>query len=162
IELESLRIEQISFLGSQYSLELSLGQFIQLKAIAYGLPYLTQLGLYSLWKDDINLEELFQQAIRGTGIYADHLQRLLWTLEQDTQLASSFNQVLQAEDAVEIELLPAFKLESLGLVKLQGNRATPTCDLYSQYFRDRLNKLQLLTTKMQDLDLNVFWVVGCA
>ena len=139
IELHSLTVEQVKFLSIQYGLNLSSEQISQLIEMVCGQPYLIQLGLYSLSKDQLSLAELFQQAHQGIGIYADHLQRLLWTLEQDLKLAAAFNQVLQATEAVELELLPAFQLESLGLAKLQGNRAKPACDLYVHYFRDRLN-----------------------
>ena len=139
IELNYLSAKQIKELSLQYSLQLSAQEANRLLDITCGQPYLTQLGLYSLWQDKISLAELSQQATKGTGIYASHLQRLLWTLEQNTELASSFNRVLQAEDFVEIELLPGFKLESLGLVELQGNQAKSACSLYTKYFRDRLS-----------------------
>ena len=31
-----------------------------------------------------------------------------------------------------------YELESMGLVKIQGNKVTPRCELYRLYFRDRL------------------------
>jgi hypothetical protein len=39
---------------------------------------------------------------------------------------------------VELDAELAFKLDSMGLVQLQGNEAIPRCDLYRNYFRDRL------------------------
>jgi AAA-like domain len=139
IELEPFSTEQVEYLAQQYDLELSSTTIEQLMTISNGQPYLVQLGLYALWQDNVSLTEILHQAIEGTGIYANHLQRLLWTLQQDLSLAEAFTQVLQASDPVEVELLPAFKLESLGLVELQGNRATPSCALYAEYFLDRLN-----------------------
>ena len=108
-------------------------------AIANGHPYLIQLGLYSLWSQNISLDELLQQATKDAGIFADHFRRLMWTLKQDSKLAKSLAQVVQASHPVELELLPAFKLESMGLVLLQGNLAISSCDLYTQYFRDHLS-----------------------
>lgn len=138
IELKPFTVEQVQYLASRYGLNWSNQQTEQLMAIANGQPYLVQLGLYSLWQENISLEELWHKTNTATGIYADHLQRLLWTLEQDSLLASAFNQVIKALQPMELPLLQAFKLESLGLVQLQGNQASPSCALYTEYFRDRL------------------------
>lgn len=71
-------------------------------------------------------------------IYQEHLQYLLWNLEQEPQLWQAFAQVLQAAAPVELELITAFKLQSMGLVHLQDKHATVSCELYCRYFRDRL------------------------
>ena len=138
IELNKLTSEQTELLARQYDLNLSSDQLDWLLEMTCGQPYLTQLGLYSLWQDNITLDELARQGMEGTGIYGNHLQRLLWTLEQDERLKDSFAKVLQNSYPVEIELLQAFKLESLGLVELQSNQAVLSCNLYQKYFRDRL------------------------
>ncbi len=139
IELPIFTASQVNYLAQQYGLNWSNEKIVQLMEIANGQPYLIQWGLYSLWEHNISLTELLQQALNDTGIFADHFRRLLWTLKQDLNLARAFNQVVQATDPVELELLSAFKLESLGLVHLKGNQATPSCDLYTKYFRDRLS-----------------------
>ena len=139
IELKPFAEEQIEELATKYSLQWSRERSSELMAITNGQPYLVQLGLYSLWQNDIAIAKLLEQAISGVGIYANHLQRLLWTLEQDPKLASAFNLVLSATNPIELELVQAFKLESLGLVSLQGNQAIPSCTLYLKYFCDRLN-----------------------
>ena len=141
IELESFTAEQVEQLAQQYDLEWSSTDTQKLMAIANGQPYLIQLGLYALWHEEINLEQLLEEAVAGTGAYADHLQRLLWTLEKDPLLAEALNKVIEASGSVELELLQAFKLESLGLIELQGNQASSSCNLYTNYFRDRLQGL---------------------
>lgn len=138
IELKSFTAQQVEHLASRYNLNWSSQQTEQLMAIANGQPYLVQLGLYSIWQENISLEELWHKTNTATGIYADHLQRLLWVLEQDLKLASAFHQVIEASQPIELQLLQAFKLESLGLVRLQGNQASSSCALYTEYFRDRL------------------------
>ncbi|MBD0340939.1 MAG: AAA-like domain-containing protein, partial [Microcoleus sp. Co-bin12] len=37
--------------------------------------------------------------------------------------------------------MQAFKLDSLGLVKLHGNECVPRCELYRQYFRSHLSAI---------------------
>ena len=139
IELQPFTREQVEYLAQQYGLNWTREKTEQLMAIANGQPHLVQLGLYSLWQENISLEELLQKAATATGIFADHLRRQWWTLEQDPELTAAFAKVVQASHPVELELLPAFKLERLGLVSLQGNQATPSCALYTKYFRDRLS-----------------------
>ena len=139
IELPIFTASQVSYLAKQYGLNWSNEKIEQLMAIANGQPYLIQWGLYSLWEHNISLGELLQQALNDQGIFADHFRRLLWTLKQDPSLAKAFNQVVQATHPVELELLSAFKLESLGLVHLKSNQAIPSCDLYTKYFRNHLS-----------------------
>lgn len=138
IELKPFASKQVEYLAQQYGLNWSREQTEQLMAIANGQPYLVQLGLYSLWQENISLEELLSKAATTTGIFADHLRRQWWTLKQDEELTAAFAKVVQASQPVELELLLAFRLESLGLVNLQGNQAIPSCALYTKYFRDRL------------------------
>ncbi|HHP7229902.1 MAG TPA: AAA-like domain-containing protein [Xenococcaceae cyanobacterium] len=138
IDLKPFTSEQVADLALRYNLNWSQSKTEKLMAIANGQPYLVHLGLYHIWQSNISLEELLQTATTDTGVFADHLRRQWWALEQDDKLAAMFIKVVQASGAIELELLQAFKLESLGLVKLQGNQATPSCALYAQYFGDRI------------------------
>jgi hypothetical protein len=51
---------------------------------------------------------------------------------------AAFREVVEAGSWVKIESDRVFKLHSMGLVKLFGNEVMPRCDLYRQYFRDRV------------------------
>lgn len=44
-----------------------------------------------------------------------------------------------APELVPLEAIAAYKLESMGLVKLEENQATPSCELYRLYFREQLS-----------------------
>ncbi len=138
IELKPFTAEQVEDLAGRYALNWSRDETEQLMAIANGQPYLVQLALYSLWQENVTLEQLLPTATTAGGIFAEHLRRQWWTLTQAPELSTAFAQVVQASKPIELELLQAFKLESMGLVRLQGNQATPSCALYTQYFRDRL------------------------
>ena len=46
--------------------------------------------------------------------------------------------VIEASEPVTLEPIAAYRLESLGLLSLNKNQATPTCELYRQYFLDFL------------------------
>ncbi|MEM7594679.1 MAG: AAA-like domain-containing protein, partial [Cyanobacteria bacterium P01_A01_bin.83] len=43
-----------------------------------------------------------------------------------------------ADAPVKLPTITAYKLESIGLVKLNKNLVAPSCELYRLYFRDRL------------------------
>jgi hypothetical protein len=74
-----------------------------------------------------------------TEIYGDRLQRQLWNLQQQPDSLAAFVGVLKSSTPVELHLVDAFKLESMGLVNLQGNLATVSCELYRQYYGDRFS-----------------------
>lgn len=138
IELKPFTAEQVEDLAGRYGLDWSQKKTEQLMSLVNGQPYLVQLGLYALWQDNISLADLLLKATTS-GIFADHLRRQWWTLEQDPVLTLAFARVVQASAPVELQLLQAFKLESMGLVRLQGNLAAPSCALYAQYFSEHLS-----------------------
>jgi AraC-like DNA-binding protein len=140
IELRALTSEQVKDLAKQYDLDWSVQQAEQLIALVGGNPYLIQLGLYRIWHQDVTLEQLLQISPTSAGIYSDHLQQQLWNLRQHPDLAAAFRQVVMTQTPVELDLVQAFELQSMGLVNLQGNRAAPSCQLYAQYFRAYFSK----------------------
>ena len=144
IELRAFTSEQVQNLANRHGLDWSEPQTQQLMDLVGGYPYLIQLALYHLWHQDVTLEQLLQPEAIATGIYSDHLQRQLWNLQQNPELAVAFSNVVDATHPVELNLVHAFKLQSLGLVQLKGNQAVPSCNLYAQYFGNRLKNLASL------------------
>jgi hypothetical protein len=99
-----------------------------------GFPYLIRLALYQSSRLNIPLKTLLQDATTDRGIYQQHLQSLLWNIQQHPKLPDAFKQVLTAPIQLEIEV--AFKLKSLGLVHLVENQAIVSCELYREYLRN--------------------------
>ena len=62
------------------------------------------------------------------------------TLGKYSELANAFRQVILADAPVELPNIVAYKLESIGLVSLSGNLATPSRELYRLYFQQRLDQ----------------------
>jgi AAA-like domain len=62
----------------------------------------------------------------------------LWNLEQRPDLATAFGKVVTTATPITLEPIQEFQLIGMGLVHLQGNKVIPSCDVYRQYFRDRL------------------------
>ncbi|MGG6295931.1 AAA-like domain-containing protein [Leptolyngbya sp. AN02str] len=144
IELKAFTPEQVQTLAKRHGLDWDEAQTQQLMDLVGGYPYLIQLALYHLWHQDVTLEQLLQPEAIATGIYSEHLQRQLWNLQQSPELAVAFSRVASAVTPVELNLVHAFKLQSLGLVQLQGSQAVPGCNLYARYFGDRLRDIPAL------------------
>ena len=141
IELSEFNFSQVRDLQRRHGLDLSDTQIEQLMAMVGGHPYLVRLALYKIAWQEITLEQILEEAATDTGIYADHLRLHLWNLKQHPELAKALKQVLEADSPVELEPVNKFKLNSMGLVHLQGNQVMIRYDLYRQYFQTRLNSL---------------------
>ena len=135
IGLRAFTSSQVQDLALRYGLDWSLREAEQLIAQVGGHPYLVQLALYHIWHHDVTLEQLLQTSLASAEIYRDHLQQKLWHLQQHPELAAAFGRVVAAPSPVEIDLVQAFKLQSMGLINLHGNRAILSCKLYAEYFR---------------------------
>jgi hypothetical protein len=138
VELPEFTSAQVQDLAGRYGLGWSTHQVEQLMTQVGGHPYLVRKALYHIRRQDAILEELEQTAPTEAGIYSDHLRRHLWNLRQYPKLAEAFRQVVIKNKPVELDAESAFKLDSMGLVTLQGNDVTPRCDLYRYYFRAHL------------------------
>jgi AAA-like domain len=53
-------------------------------------------------------------------------------------MVAAVKRLVAATQPVRLESVQAFQLNSMGLVHLQGNDVAFRCDLYRQYFGDRL------------------------
>ncbi|MEO1006637.1 MAG: AAA-like domain-containing protein, partial [Cyanobacteria bacterium J06638_38] len=96
------------------------------------------MGLCSrpLSTQEISFQQLLAEAPTPSGIYRDHLQEYHTKLLKYPELSSAFNEVVAADSPVQISSLAAYKLESMGLIRLSGNKVIPSCQLYRIYFRD--------------------------
>ncbi|NER46293.1 MAG: DNA-binding protein [Symploca sp. SIO1A3] len=139
IELPEFTPEQVKDLAQQQQLAWDLAQVKQLMSLLGGHPYRVQRVIYFLKNNQqINLTELLETASTESGIFSSHLRGHLLNLRQYPELATAMKQVVEATSPIQLESTQAFKLQSLGLVILEGNYVKPRCNLYSQYFRDRL------------------------
>jgi hypothetical protein len=141
VELPELTPDEAQALARLHGLDWNATQVEQLMAMVGGHPYLVQLAFHHIKHQGITLEQLLQTAPTEAGIYSDHLRRHLGNLQQHKQLATAFSEVVKTNGWVKIESDQVFKLDSMGLVKLQGNEVMPRCDLYRQYFRVRLESM---------------------
>jgi hypothetical protein len=138
VELPEFSSQQVQGVAQRYGLQWQMSQVDQLIRLVGGHPYLIRKAFFHLRRQDVTLGQLIQTASTEAGIYNDHLRRHLLNLQQYPQLAEAFRQVVTKSKPMELESESAFKLESMGLINLQGNEATTRCDLYRLYFRNYL------------------------
>jgi hypothetical protein len=133
INLPDLTAEEVQVLANAYGLSSEIVS--SLMELVSGHPYLIQLALYHLWSGQTTLPDLLQKASTPVGIYASHLNQCLANLQDGAGLVEAFQQVVQADTGVSLELEVARKLESLGLIKFDDIcHAEPSCRLYQRFF----------------------------
>lgn len=139
IKLPPFTLEQVQDSAQRYGLYwLDNSQVQQLMEMVGGHPYLVNIAFYHLSRGDMTLDELLQTAAAPTGIYGSHLRSHLAILQDAPELAKAVQQVIKAGKSVQLEAITAYKLESLGLIQLQGNQARLSCELYRIYFGKQL------------------------
>lgn len=138
VELQEFLPRQVQDLAHRHGLNWTEKQVEQLMTWVGGHPYLIRVALYHIVCQEMMLEQLIQLAPTETSPYNDHLRRHLLVLKQQPELAAAFKTVVTATRPVRLEYSLLFKLHSMGLVHLQKNEVTPLCELYRQYFGDRL------------------------
>lgn len=142
IKLPELTLAQIQDLALRHHLtwaegEAGIRQLQPLLDLIGGHPYLVRLALYSLRQQKITLEQLLEEAPTPAGIYGEHLRQQLSLLQKDSTLAIALKRVL-SDESIHLESVTAYKLESLGLIKLQGDRVTLSRRLYQIYCQKEL------------------------
>lgn len=138
ISLPEFTLAQVKNLANRYQLFWSNYECERLMKLVSGNPYLIHLAIYHIHCKKISLEQLFATSSHSDNfIYKEHLQRQLCSLQQTSpDLLKTFAKVIMADRPIELDLIKAFKLQSLGLVRLQNTKVLQSCQLYAQYFRE--------------------------
>lgn len=133
--MAEFNLEQVICLAGRHGLDWTDGNDAKkLMAMVGGHPYLVRLALYHLVKSPQNLDTLLEKAPNINGIYSSHLRENLVLLQKYPELATALERVITAEENAKIEPILADKLESMGMVKLEGYSITLAWDLYRQFF----------------------------
>ncbi|MEH1814989.1 MAG: AAA-like domain-containing protein [Nostoc sp.] len=139
ITLPPFTLKQVQNLALRYGLDWAgnsegAKRLAPLQAMVGGHPYLVNLAFYHLCQGEMTLEVLLETASTPVGIYGQHLRELLTLLQEEPELMSAMEQVIATDEKVELNAIAAYKLESMGLVQLNGNQASAMCELYRLYF----------------------------
>ncbi len=145
ITLPPFTLNQVQNLALRYGLEWAADsqgakRLEPLQTMVGGHPYLVSLALYHLSGQNMTLERLLETASTPVGIYGQYLRELLNLLQKEPELMSAMQQVIASDDKVELDAIAAYKLESMGVVQLNGNQASVMCELYRLYFSQQLGK----------------------
>ncbi|KAB8334728.1 hypothetical protein SD80_006160 [Scytonema tolypothrichoides VB-61278] len=166
VSLPPFTLKQVQHLAQCYGInwaanEQGAKRLTPLQTMMGGHPYLVSLALYHMCQEEVTLEELLQTAHTLGGIYSQHLRELLTILQADPQLMSAMEQVVIANERMQFDaILPlggslcaiaAYKLESMGLVQLDGNQAKPSCELYRLFFSQQLGKQNSARNSLKSL-----------
>ncbi|MEH1870331.1 AAA-like domain-containing protein [Nostoc sp.] len=145
ITLPPFTLNQVQKLALAYGLNWAADsegakRLVPLQAMVGGHPYLVSLALYHLCHEEITLEMLLESAPTQVGIYSQHLRELLRLLQKEPELMLAMEKVIATDEKVELDAIAAYKLESMGLVQLNGNQAHAMCELYRFYFSQQLRR----------------------
>jgi AAA-like domain/TIR domain len=136
VELPEFRSQQVEELAERHGLHWHSDQVSQLMEMVDGHPYLVRLAIYYIAQGDFSLKEFLQIAPTESGLYRDHLLRHWLNLDGYPDLAEAMEDVVAASEPLRLDPKLRFKLYSMGLVKFEGDRVKPSCQLYRQYFRN--------------------------
>ncbi|MEM8613809.1 MAG: AAA-like domain-containing protein [Cyanobacteria bacterium P01_H01_bin.105] len=140
IKLPKFTAAQVTELATRYGVDNSndtLGDI--LIALVGGHPYLVNIFLYHLAAESLSIDALLKTVSTPSGIYGTHLRNYLALLKEEQDLAVAYKQVISSDTGVELDAVTMYRLESLGLITINGYQAIPSCDIYRSYFQQQLS-----------------------
>ncbi|WP_036832228.1 MULTISPECIES: AAA-like domain-containing protein [Planktothrix] len=137
VSLPDFTLKQVQDLAQDYRLtNLDSSDFDQLMLMFGGYPYLIQSAFDYLKNQEFSLQKLLEIAPTEQSPFINDLRELLGILQKSPELAQAYRDVITQNQPV--RSTQTFKLEGLGLVKVENDECKPRCDLYRQYFSGRL------------------------
>ncbi|WP_293159205.1 AAA-like domain-containing protein [Okeania sp. SIO2C9] len=139
INLPEFTPAQVQDLARRYEQEMTEQQIQQLITILGGHPYRLQLAFYYLHQQTITLEELLENSQSATSLYAEHLKQQWWNLQRYDELLPIFTEIVNNPKPIEIKVSLGYKLQNMGLIHLESDRACLSCELFRPFFMGVLN-----------------------
>lgn len=139
-KLPELNKLQVIELAKRHDIDQYIGkdEICILMELVDGHPYLIDIA-FDYLKSPLNSFETFiKYAATEAGIYNSHLRVLYYILRKNLELEKAFKDVLVSSKPIALEPSICFKLQSLGLVKLEGNGCFVSRHLYTRYFLEQL------------------------
>ncbi|MBN1220782.1 MAG: AAA-like domain-containing protein [Anaerolineae bacterium] len=139
IELPDFTPEQVADLNQRHGSPLNSTEEEQLMALLGGHPYLSRRAFYMVAKQRITVDKLFEQATDDNGPFGDHLRHHSFRLHGQPELIEGLRQVIHHNICPDERVF--FRLRGAGLVRRPagGSTVLPRCQLYANYFRERLD-----------------------
>ena len=137
IELIDFFPDQVADLNRRHGTPLRPAEEQQLMALTGGHPYLVRKALYLTASRQITPPEIFVQATMDNGPFGAHLRHHLTRLQVQSELKEGFKQIIQHHTCPDETIF--FRLQGAGLVRREHDTVMPRCNLYDNYFRERLS-----------------------
>jgi hypothetical protein len=137
LELDDFTAEQVNDLNQRYGSQLGLSDEKRLMNLLNGHPYLVRRALYLIANGRLSATELFATATEDRGSFGDHLRNHLFRLHRKKELVVGLRNVISYGTSNDPQVF--FALRGAGLVRERGDIVVPRCQLYADYFRERLN-----------------------
>jgi hypothetical protein len=137
IELEDFNEEQVGKANSRHKSPFDKKEQDRLFNLLHGHPYLVRRALYLVATKRITVDDLFKQATEDRGPFGDHLRYYIFRLQGRTELLDGLRQVISNKTLADERSF--FRLRGAGLVRREGGKVLPRCELYENYFREHLN-----------------------
>lgn len=128
---------QVIDLNQRHGSPLTSAQERQLMALLNGHPYLVRRALYLIASQQLDFEPLLDRATTDGGPFGDHLRYHLFRIYDKQDLVQGLLQVIRANTCPDERI--ARLLIAAGLVQRDDQRVVPRCQLYADYFRERLH-----------------------
>jgi hypothetical protein len=129
--------EQMSDLNQRHGSPLTPTQERQLMTLLNGHPYLVRRALYLIASQQLSVETLLEEATADSGPFGDHLRYHLFRIYDKQDLVQGLLQVIRDHTCPDERV--ARLLIAAGLVRREEQREVPRCQLYADYFRERLH-----------------------
>jgi DNA-binding winged helix-turn-helix (wHTH) protein len=137
LRLDDFTGEQMAELNGRYNNPLDEARLARFRRLVGGHPYLAQRGLYEIHQQKYDLAGLEQNADREGGPFADHLHRLLISLQQDQNLLQELREFLLSGS--NLTNTTFYRLRSAGVLSGETvDEARPRCDLYARNLKRHL------------------------
>ena len=136
IDLTDFSLEQVADLNQLHGTPFSDKQLDRLMDLLHGHPYLVRRALYLVASGRISVEELFRRSLYERGPFGDHLRYHLSRVYDHTTLVKGLLQVFNSQTCPDERVF--FRLRGAGLIRREGQKVVPRCQLYEAYFQEHL------------------------
>ena len=138
LELDDFSFEEVSELNQRCGSPLeNEGEVARYTRLVGGSPYLVHRGLQEMMNRELDLNAFEADVDRDSGIFGDHLRRMLVLLAQDEELSEVVRTILRGQPMR--SPTGFYRLRSAGLMVGDSARdVRPRCDLYARYLERHL------------------------
>ena len=128
--------EQVTELNRRYGAPLTDEDLVSLMEMLNGHPYLTRVAFYMTAANKMSWSDFAAVASSDQGPFRQHLQHQYQLLLRDASLQKAMKEIVN--DRRCSDNMAGFRLMKAGLVSEEGEYYACRCELYRQYFADKL------------------------